>query len=121
MYTLISELSKPKVITDLYCFSYTPKKMSINKTTGWYYHNIQAEFHRQGLPNENWVMCHMNSDYQLCSTYPKCLVVPASATVELVQGSAKFRSRDRCEFVASVLYFLGIVQLSFALVPPWHT
>lgn len=94
--------------------------MSINKTTGWYYHDIRAEFHRQGLPNEHWVLCEMNNDYQLCSTYPKCLVVPASATDELVQGSARFRSRERCEFIGSVFYFLDIIKLPLALAPPWE-
>ena len=38
----------------------------------------------------------MNAEgYELCPTYPKYLYVPASASREVIEGSARFRSRGR--------------------------
>ena len=46
VYTSIVELSKPKFVTDLYCFSYNPKG-DMMQSTGWYFHDLRAEFQRQ--------------------------------------------------------------------------
>ena len=94
VYQSLLELSKPREVKDLYCFSYNPKG-ELTQSTGWYFHDLQAEFQRQGVPNENWVTCSLNVDYRLCPTYPKYIYVPANATVETIDGSAKFRSKGR--------------------------
>lgn len=46
VYMSLLALSKPKALTDLYCFSYNPKG-ELRQTTGWNFHDIQAEFQRQ--------------------------------------------------------------------------
>jgi hypothetical protein len=46
IYTSLMELAKPKAVTDLYCFSYNPKG-DMAQSTGWYFHDIRAEFQRQ--------------------------------------------------------------------------
>jgi myotubularin-related protein 6/7/8 len=46
VYQSLIELSKPKEVTDLYCFSYKPKG-DISQSTGWYFHDLRAEFQRQ--------------------------------------------------------------------------
>ena len=61
----------------------------------------------QGVPNENWIMCTLNCDYKMCPTYPKYLFVPSSASVDIVEGSAKFRSKGRYEVLENAeLYIL---------------
>jgi len=94
VYLSLVELSRPKDVTDLVCFSYNPKG-EILQSTGWQFHDMENEFQRQGVPNENWSVCTLNSDYKLCPTYPKYLFVPALSTPEVVEGSAKFRSKGR--------------------------
>ena len=46
VYESLLELSKPKDVQDLYCFSYNPKG-ELTQSTGWYFHDLQAEFQRQ--------------------------------------------------------------------------
>ena len=46
VYQSLIELSKPKEVQDLYCFSYNPKG-ELTQSTGWYFHDLQAEFQRQ--------------------------------------------------------------------------
>jgi len=87
-------LSKPKKTEDLYCFSYNPKG-ELRQATGWFFHDLQAEFQRQGVPNANWSLCALNQEFAVCPTYPKELFVPAIASSSLVEGSAKFRSKGR--------------------------
>ena len=88
------ELSRPREVTDLYCLSYNPKG-EMRQSTGWHFHDLRAEFQRQGVPNKNWSVCTLNSDWRLCPTYPQYLFVPALASPEVVEGSAKFRSKGR--------------------------
>ena len=52
-------------------------------------------FDRQGVPNSSWVPCTLNTEYIICPTYPSMMLVPATATIALVVGSTKFRSKDR--------------------------
>lgn len=67
----------------------------LRQGTGWQFHDLQAEYQRQGVPNENWSICTMNRDYRLCPTYPKDIYVPTLASQAVVEGSAKFRSKGR--------------------------
>ena len=95
VFTSLLALSKPKTVKELYAFGYNPKGGELRRETGWNFHDLGAEFQRQGVPNENWSMCGLNKDYGLCPTYPKVLFVPSTATKELIEGSARFRSRGR--------------------------
>ena len=79
------ELSRPKDLQDLYCFSYNPKG-EMRQSTGWHFHDLRAEFQRQGVPDANWSVCTLNSEYKLCPTYPQYLFVPTKASPEVVEG-----------------------------------
>ena len=39
--------------------------------SGWRVYDAQAEFKRQGLPNESWRVTRINEKYELCDTYPR--------------------------------------------------
>ena len=54
---------------------------------GWNFFEISAEFSRQGANSQHWTLTTLNSDYSLCPTYPKQLMVPSSAQPSLVQGN----------------------------------
>lgn len=94
VFSSLNALSKPKDIQELYCFSYNPKG-EVRQTTGWFFHDLTAEFQRQGVPNGFWAACNLNSDYSLCPTYSRTLFVPSRASRAILEGSARFRSRGR--------------------------
>ncbi len=49
-----------------------------------------------GVPNNQWSSSgELNLTYELCSTYPSQLYVPSTATSQMLQASAAFRSRGR--------------------------
>ncbi len=94
VYQSLVELSRPREVTDLYCFSHNPKS-ELRQSTGWHFHDLRAEFQRQGVPNKNWNVCTLNMEYKLCPTYPQYLFVPSAASQDVLEGSAKFRSKGR--------------------------
>ena len=94
IYTSLVHLSRPLNYQDLYCYQFRPKS-DLPQNTGWTFFDLGAEFSRQGLPNNSWVSCSLNTAWSLCSTYPDQLMVPVSSTAELVRGSARFRSKAR--------------------------
>ena len=94
VYQSLIELSRPSKVYELYCFAYNPKS-ELRQSTGWQFHDLRAEFQRQGVPNENWAVCTLNLDYSVCETYPQYLFVPTSVSRDQIQGSAKFRSKGR--------------------------
>ena len=53
VYCSILALSKPTGAENLFCFSYSPKG-EVRQSTGWQFHDLQAEFQRQvrvyGIP-----------------------------------------------------------------------
>ncbi|KAL4171888.1 hypothetical protein KRP22_007064 [Phytophthora ramorum] len=56
----------------------------------------EAEYRRQGaLDHRRWRMCDLNVDYQLCSTYPAFLMVPACLNDDIIKAAAGFRSKNR--------------------------
>jgi len=113
VYQSLLELSKPATIPQLYCFSYNPNKGELRQDTGWNFHDVQAEFQRQGVNGSNWSCCTLNKDYGLCPTYPKYLYVPNTASREIIEGSAKFRSRGRLP-VLSYLHTNGAALIRCA-------
>lgn len=95
VYLSLVELSRPREVADLYCFSHNPKA-DLRQSTGWHFHDLRAEFQRQGVPNSEWAVTGINKDhYGLCPTYPEYIVVPVSASRATVEGSARFRSKGR--------------------------
>ncbi|GAB5363377.1 hypothetical protein AAMO2058_000877700 [Amorphochlora amoebiformis] len=57
--------------------------------------DMSKEIKRQGVNVEWWRASKMNEDYGLCESYPKTLYVPKTTSDEILQESAKFRSKCR--------------------------
>ncbi|XP_066146115.1 myotubularin-related protein 8 isoform X2 [Euwallacea fornicatus] len=93
IYVTLQQLSQPSNIEDLYCFTYTSDE--IPKNVGWNFFDLQSEYQRMGVPNDQWALTKLNEDYELCDTYPGYLYVPASATKTTLRGSSGFRSKGR--------------------------
>lgn len=49
----------------------------------------------QGLPNESWKISKVNSNYELCDTYPAVIVVPTSVKDDDLSKVAAFRAKGR--------------------------
>lgn len=49
-------------LEDLYCFTYREK---IQQHVGWNFFNVQSEFQRQGVPNEEWSLSYLNTNYEV--------------------------------------------------------
>ncbi|XP_077983643.1 phosphatidylinositol-3,5-bisphosphate 3-phosphatase MTMR6-like [Glandiceps talaboti] len=95
IYTSLCKLSKPVEMEDLYAFHYNAPNLQITKSVGWNLFDVETDFSRMELPNDNWCLTLVNKDYDICETYPRKLFVPAVATTPVLVGSSKFRSRGR--------------------------
>ncbi|XP_046665776.1 myotubularin-related protein 6 isoform X2 [Homalodisca vitripennis] len=95
IYTKLQQLSQPVQIEDLYCFYYTSPGDDIPKTAGWSYFDLQSEFQRMGVPNDQWNLMPLNKFYDICDTYPRVLYVPSSASSNILVSSSQFRSKGR--------------------------
>lgn len=62
---------------------------------GWKVFDATAEYKRQGLPNESWTISKINSNYELCDTYPSVLVIPTNISDEDIRRVALFRAKHR--------------------------
>ncbi|KAG7212570.1 hypothetical protein KM043_012869 [Ampulex compressa] len=95
IYLTLLKLSCPGSLEDLYCFRYQGGKDKLAQYAGWNFFKLQTEFQRQGVPNEEWSLSYLNTNYELCDTYPKYLYVPSTCVNSVLSGSAKFRSKGR--------------------------
>uniref|UniRef100_A0A8C3WDU8 phosphatidylinositol-3,5-bisphosphate 3-phosphatase n=1 Tax=Catagonus wagneri TaxID=51154 RepID=A0A8C3WDU8_9CETA len=75
----------------LFAFNYK-EKFPVN---GWKVYDPVAEYKRQGLPNESWKISKINSNYELCDTYPAIIVVPTSVKDDDLSKVAAFRAKGR--------------------------
>lgn len=93
----LNRLSRPVSIEEISVLNYRPNSVHClaSQRSGWHVFDINIEYARFGVPNNDWIQCWLNKDYKLCPTYPKWLFVPSEATSEIVTGSAKFRSQGR--------------------------
>ncbi|CAI4222385.1 unnamed protein product [Auanema sp. JU1783] len=65
---------------------------------GWKLYDPRTEFKRMGIPNDQWVISNINSNYDLSETYPLAVAVPVAAEkkgIEFLIRVADFRSRQR--------------------------
>ncbi|XP_046723313.1 myotubularin-related protein 1b isoform X2 [Silurus meridionalis] len=62
---------------------------------GWKVYDPTAEYKRQGLPNESWFISKINSNYEVCETYPTLLVLPSSINEDELRRVAAFRAKRR--------------------------
>uniref|UniRef100_A0A8C1CZ25 phosphatidylinositol-3,5-bisphosphate 3-phosphatase n=1 Tax=Cyprinus carpio carpio TaxID=630221 RepID=A0A8C1CZ25_CYPCA len=49
----------------------------------------------KGLPNESWTISKINSNYEVCDTYPALLVTPTSIKEDEIKRVASFRVKHR--------------------------
>lgn len=82
-------------INKLYCFNYQPAKDDFPKNAGWDYFKLENEFKRMRVPNDIWTLCNLNTNYELCDTYPRQIYVPQEANTAMLIGSSRFRSKGR--------------------------
>ncbi|XP_070318857.1 phosphatidylinositol-3-phosphate phosphatase MTMR1 isoform X5 [Odocoileus virginianus] len=75
----------------LFAFNYK-EKFPVN---GWKVYDPVSEYKRQGLPNESWKISKVNSNYELCDTYPAIIVVPTSVKDDDLSKVAAFRAKGR--------------------------
>ncbi|XP_057351767.1 myotubularin-related protein 1 isoform X10 [Manis pentadactyla] len=75
----------------LFAFNYKEKF----PTNGWKVYDPVSEYKRQGLPNESWKISKVNSNYELCDTYPAIIVVPTSVKDDDLSKVAAFRAKGR--------------------------
>ncbi|XP_059820158.1 myotubularin-related protein 6 [Hypanus sabinus] len=95
IYNSLLKLSRPVRYEDLYAFSFNPKKTEYEREVGWKVINLNDEYCRMGIPNDNWQLTDVNRNYKICDTYPTDLYVPKSVTKPVIVGSSKFRSKGR--------------------------
>uniref|UniRef100_A0A8C1FYU7 phosphatidylinositol-3,5-bisphosphate 3-phosphatase n=1 Tax=Cyprinus carpio TaxID=7962 RepID=A0A8C1FYU7_CYPCA len=62
---------------------------------GWKVYDPVAEYKRMGLPNESWTISKINSNYEVCDTYPALLVTPTSIKEDEIKRVASFRVKHR--------------------------
>uniref|UniRef100_A0A8C5EIJ5 phosphatidylinositol-3,5-bisphosphate 3-phosphatase n=1 Tax=Gouania willdenowi TaxID=441366 RepID=A0A8C5EIJ5_GOUWI len=85
--------SVEKVLIYFPLFAFQYKEQS--PVDGWKVYDAAAEYRRQGLPNESWTISKMNSNYELCDTYPSVLVIPTHISEEDIKRVAMFRAKRR--------------------------
>ncbi|KAK3535915.1 hypothetical protein QTP70_021211 [Hemibagrus guttatus] len=88
-------LSRAERYEELYCFSFKPNGSKADRDKNWDFIDLKAEYSRMGVPNKLWHATAINREYRVCDTYPADLFVPKSATLPVIIGSSKFRSRGR--------------------------
>ncbi|KAM3937216.1 phosphatidylinositol-3-phosphate phosphatase MTMR7 isoform 2-T2 [Leptodactylus fuscus] len=95
IYISLARLSRPVKYEELYCFSFNPKLDKAEREEGWKIIDLKDEYIRMGVPKSLWQLSDVNRDYRVCDTYPTDLYVPKPASVPIIVGSSKFRSRGR--------------------------
>ena len=79
-----------------YLFAFTHKLNGVQEKDQAAPYDPALEFSRMGvLDNPQWRVSNANANYQLCSTYPQMLVVPAGISDDELHIIAGFRSGHR--------------------------
>lgn len=94
VYKSLEGLCHPRSLQQLYCFTYSPAAAE-SGFSSWNIYNAAEEMNRQQVDWNLWRVSKANFDYQLCTTYPRYLVVPASISDSVLSHAAKFRSQGR--------------------------
>ena len=72
--------------------------------TGWNVYDVEKDVLRMSRRDDGklmtWIaanlrLCRLNETYDLCKSYPSKLYAPATASDQVVQGCASFRSKQR--------------------------
>lgn len=65
IYVTLQQLSQPSNVEDLYCFNYTSSAEEIPKPAGWNFFDLQSEYQRMGVPNDQWSLTTLNENYEV--------------------------------------------------------
>ena len=52
-------------LQDLYAFSYSPQDEKLTQSAGWALFDMQSEYARMGVPNNEWAYSSINSNYKV--------------------------------------------------------
>ncbi|VDP07163.1 unnamed protein product [Soboliphyme baturini] len=78
----------------LYPFFYRP---SYNITEdGWLAFTPQGEYSKLRIYADHWRLSSVNTDFQVCPTYPELVIVPKAVDDDVLIASSRFR--DGCRF-----------------------
>jgi len=61
----------------------------------WNLYDITKEYKRLKFSDQFWKISDLNNDFTLSPTYPKQFIIPQSVTSDILQGTAKFRTKKR--------------------------
>jgi hypothetical protein len=62
---------------------------------GWKVYDIEAEYKRMGVPNENFRISRINKEFAFSPTYPDVWAVPNTVTDKQLEKAGKHRSKVR--------------------------
>eukprot|EP01083_Nonionella_stella_P045915 123022_1 len=93
VYELLLQFAFPSKLDYLFAFSHNLKYPV--EVDGWKLYDPIIEFVRMGVPSDNYRMSLTNTEYELCDTYPRILVVPAAFPDNDISAVAEFRARQR--------------------------
>jgi len=65
-------------------------------------YSTMREYLRQGLSGSEFMISDLNKSYELCASYPKDLIFPASLEQSAIKESASFRSFNRVPTISWV-------------------
>ena len=91
----LKKLRYPENIIKYYHYAFFYKRNSHFKTDKWNLYDIELEFCRQDLDFEKYKITSENSNYILCETYPKDLIIPKSFKEKDLYELSSFRSKKR--------------------------
>ena len=86
----LEQLAAISNIELLYPFFYSPQFEAV---TGWDTFSVENEFRK--FQSDDWRISYANSNFSLCSSYPKAVIVPKFVTDETLKSIASFRSLGR--------------------------
>uniref|UniRef100_A0A4W4GY42 Uncharacterized protein n=2 Tax=Electrophorus electricus TaxID=8005 RepID=A0A4W4GY42_ELEEL len=95
VFVSLLRLSRTERYEELYCFSFMPNVDKAARGQAWDFLNLKAEYNRMGVSNKLWHTTSVNREYRVCDTYPADLYVPKSASLPVIVGSSRFRSKGR--------------------------
>uniref|UniRef100_A0A0K2USV3 Myotubularin related protein 9 [Monodelphis domestica] n=2 Tax=Lepeophtheirus salmonis TaxID=72036 RepID=A0A0K2USV3_LEPSM len=94
---VVDTLEKLSAIDDLtrsYPFFYNPNFKQIED--GWSLFQPEEEFSKLvHSNNKEWRISYVNSDFSVCRTYPRAVVVPACISDGCLRASARYRQEGR--------------------------
>ncbi|XP_039295566.1 myotubularin-related protein 9 [Nilaparvata lugens] len=88
----IEQLLTIDELTKRYPFFFRPMYPILED--GWTLFRPETEFSKL-IQGEEWRLTHVNSDFQICPTYPNILLVPKNIDDETIIAAAKFREGGR--------------------------